>query len=67
VLAFELVRSILAVELDALMSLGESSGLDDGLFPAEPSPSAEAFPTRDTAHQLICKGMTIVDPEPFDD
>ncbi len=56
-------RAIADPMADALMAFGVRSDLDDRLFRAGPSDSADRFPTRDAAHQLIDRGMTVVDPE----
>jgi hypothetical protein len=53
--------------VDALMALGVSGDPEDGLFNAELNAEQSVFsdplPTRDAAHQLIDKALTIVDPE----
>jgi hypothetical protein len=49
--------------LDALIALGASGDLDDQLLPAEFRVSAESVTTRDAAHRLLDKGISVVDPE----
>jgi hypothetical protein len=56
-------RAIADPMVDALMALGVSGDPEDRLFNAERSVFSDPFPTRDAAHQLIDKALTIVDPE----
>lgn len=56
-------RAIADPLVDAMMAMGASGDLDDLLLIAEPSISAETSPTRDAAHRVIDRGLTVVDPE----
>jgi hypothetical protein len=49
--------------LDALIALGASGDLDDQMLPRELRVSAESVTTRDAAHRLLDKGISVVDPE----
>jgi hypothetical protein len=49
--------------LDALIALGASGDLDDQMLPTELRVSAENSATRDAAHRLLDKGISVVDPE----
>lgn len=49
--------------LDAVIALGASGDFDDQVLPAELGSSAESVTTRDAAHRLLDRGMSVVDPE----
>lgn len=56
-------RAIAEPMMDSLLAFGANGEFDDPVFPSEQSVSASPFNTRDAAHRLIDKGMTVVDPE----
>lgn len=56
-------RAISDPLVEAMIVMGASGDLDDLLLVAEQSISAETSPTRDAAHRVIDRGLTIVDPE----
>jgi hypothetical protein len=49
--------------LDALIALGASGDLDDQMLPEELRVPAESVNTRDAAHRILDKGISVVDPE----
>jgi hypothetical protein len=49
--------------LEALIALGASGDLDDQMLPTELRVSADSVTTRDAAHRLLDKGISVVDPE----
>lgn len=56
-------RSIARPIVEALIALSTTSDSGDRLQPADLYVTSDAFTSRDAAHLLINKGMSIVDPE----
>ena len=57
-------RAIAEPMLDALIELGANGGLDACLFPPETGTSADdVASTRDAAHRVIDRAISVVDPE----
>ena len=56
-------RAIADPLVDAMMLMGATGDLDDVLLIAEQSIPADTSPTRDAAHRVIERGLTVVDPE----
>jgi hypothetical protein len=56
-------HAVAAPMLDALIALGASGDLDDLMLQTELRGSAESVTTRDAAHRLLAKGISVIDPE----
>lgn len=56
-------RAIAEPMMDALVELGANGGFDSCIRPAEPGSSADSASTRDAAHRVIDRAISVVDPE----
>jgi hypothetical protein len=56
-------RAIAEPMMDALLVLGAKGDLDDYLISVEMHGSAGDYRTRDAAHRIIDRGISVVDPE----
>ena len=56
-------RAIADPLVDAMLVMGASGDLDDLLLIAEQNTVEDTSPTRDAAHRVIARGLTVVDPE----